>query len=141
MRGQMQVRKVFSEKLKKESNPQGGKGQGLQYPQPSGSDPSTSILSFRPETPDIRPIPRAWISRAFLSYALSRDFSAAFRFYNDALEILERGRQIWKDVPADVRGEIFEDHFIRRVQLLLNQQYMNVCHFSLLCTLHSLPVC
>ena len=69
---------------------------------------------------------RAWIIRAYLSCGIDHEFAVGIQFYENALEILERGRGIWQDIPPAERGDIFDDNFIRCVRTLLNQEYMNV---------------
>lgn len=68
----------------------------------------------------------AWVMRAFLSAGVTQNYPSAIQFYEWALEIIERGRKIWRDVSTDDRGVVFEDTFIRGIRLLLNQAYMGV---------------
>lgn len=68
----------------------------------------------------------AWIIRTYLSAGLDRDTAVALQFYGGALEILERGQKVWKDVPLHDRGIVFEDTFIRGLRVLLAQEHMNV---------------
>lgn len=68
----------------------------------------------------------AWIIRAYLSAGIDRDTAVALQFYEGAFRILERGREVWKDVPLRDRGIIFEETFIRGLRVLLAQEHMNV---------------
>jgi len=47
-------------------------------------------------------------------------------FYRNALEILEWGSDLWKDVPNKDRGMIFEATFIRGVKRLYLKSLMEV---------------
>ena len=42
--------------------------------------------------------------RAFLAAGFQHDYTSTIQLYGWALEILERGRLIWSDVPAEIRG-------------------------------------
>ena len=54
------------------------------------------------------------------------DHAAALQFYNEAIELLEWGRQVWRDVPASDRGAVFEDTFLIGVKNIRLECYMNV---------------
>ena len=47
-------------------------------------------------------------------------------FYRNALEILEWGSDLWKDVPNRDRGMIFDGTFIRAVKRLYLKSLMGV---------------
>lgn len=49
---------------------------------------------------------------------------AGVEFFTRAIDILEWGRRVWKDVPKDDRGAIFEVTFVRGVKRL----YMSAMH-------------
>ncbi|KZO95694.1 hypothetical protein CALVIDRAFT_467125, partial [Calocera viscosa TUFC12733] len=69
---------------------------------------------------------RGYIIRAFLTGGLMEDEAAAVTFYDDAVGILDGGRQLWADVPDDIRGVIFTKTFIRGVKALRLESYMTV---------------
>ena len=48
-------------------------------------------------------------------------------FYRNAVEVLEWGARVWKDVPKSDRGAIFEPSFIRGVKRLHLKSQMKVC--------------
>ena len=58
-------------------------------------------------------------------------------FYRNALEILEWGSNLWKDVPSQDRGMIFEATFIRAVKRLYLKSLMEVRRHA---KLSSLPL-
>ena len=51
---------------------------------------------------------------------------AAVEFYDRAVELLEWGREAWKDVPKDLRGAIFEDTFLVGVKAMRLDAYADV---------------
>lgn len=57
----------------------------------------------------------------------SDDYGMVLEFYGRALEVLEWGRKIWKDVPSDDRGVIFEDSFVRGIKRLYLGALTSVC--------------
>lgn len=46
--------------------------------------------------------------------------------YNEAIEVLEWGRQVWRNVPDSKRGEIFHETFLRKAKCLRMQCYIDV---------------
>ncbi|KAG6874372.1 hypothetical protein C0995_015108 [Termitomyces sp. Mi166 len=60
---------------------------------------------------------RAWIMRGFLQAAFQTP-GATTEFFSDALQVLEWGSRLWKNVPKSDRGAIFEPSFIRGVKRL-----------------------
>ena len=58
--------------------------------------------------------------RASLAAGLQGVYASATQFYGREQEILERGRVIWSDVPAEIRGVVFEDAFIQGTRHLRN---------------------
>ncbi|KAF9011149.1 hypothetical protein BDQ17DRAFT_1345591 [Cyathus striatus] len=60
---------------------------------------------------------RGWIMTGFLKCS-SGTFPSGMQLYQNAVELLEWGRQHWKDVSTDDRGVIFEKTFIRGVKRL-----------------------
>ncbi|OAX32805.1 hypothetical protein K503DRAFT_804927 [Rhizopogon vinicolor AM-OR11-026] len=81
---------------------------------------------------DIRPAlsvtVRAWIMRASVEGNLREEPQAAVQYFKRALDLLEWGRTIWKDVPKDNRGAIFEDTFLTGVRGLYLKMFMNAHH-------------
>jgi hypothetical protein len=70
---------------------------------------------------------RAWIMRGFLEGGLRRAKSVEVEFLGYALEVLDWGSRVWKDVPKDDRGAIFERTFIRGVRSLHIRALVEVC--------------
>ena len=71
----------------------------------------------------------AWIMRAFMSGGMSQDHDAAIQWYNNAIQVLERGQKLWHDVHSDDRGAIFKDTFVRGIRVLLLDEFMKVLIF------------
>ncbi|KAM5537059.1 hypothetical protein V8D89_009205 [Ganoderma adspersum] len=59
---------------------------------------------------------RAWIMRGFIEYRLNENFESALEFYTSALDLLQWGRVLWKDVPFEDKGSVFQSTFIRGVK-------------------------
>ena len=70
---------------------------------------------------------RAWVMRGFLEGGLRGAKSVEVEFLGYALEVLDWGSRVWKDVPKDDRGAIFERTFIRGVRSLHIRALMEVC--------------
>jgi hypothetical protein len=68
---------------------------------------------------------RAWIMRGFIEGGL-RAHLVALEFLGYALEVLDWGRQAWKNIPNEVRGTIFKSTFIRGVRSLHMRALMEV---------------
>lgn len=56
--------------------------------------------------------------RGFLENGLSDNLDASLEFYNSAVEVLEWGRQVWRNEPKENRGVVFERTFLRGVKSL-----------------------
>lgn len=69
---------------------------------------------------------RLWIMAAVMS-STSRNYFIAIQMYTRILEILEWGREFWKDVALEDRGCIFEPVFIRGVRRLQMNAIREVC--------------
>lgn len=54
----------------------------------------------------------------FITSALGREFEKGLQYFSNALDVLRRGRKIWRDVSKEQRGTIFEETFIRGVRVL-----------------------
>ncbi|KAL5478894.1 hypothetical protein ACEPAI_2171 [Sanghuangporus weigelae] len=67
---------------------------------------------------------RGWIMRAFLSAGMRKDYTGAEQFYRNAIDVLERGREIWSDVEKDERGSIFEHTFVFGVRAIHLEAFM-----------------
>lgn len=64
-------------------------------------------------------------------FASSTDrYAEAIEFYRRALDVLEWGRRVWKNVVREKRGVIFEDSFIRGIRRLYISVVMEVHHAS-----------
>jgi stress-induced-phosphoprotein 1 len=68
----------------------------------------------------------AWIMRAGLEGGLREQPQAGVEYYRRALDLVEWGRAIWKDVPKSSRGAIFEHSFLIGVRSLYLKMFMNV---------------
>ncbi|KAH6916700.1 hypothetical protein BKA70DRAFT_1250302 [Coprinopsis sp. MPI-PUGE-AT-0042] len=61
---------------------------------------------------------RIWIFQAYFRSELANHREVAHDLYNNALGVLQWGREIWADVPKEDRGAVFERSFIRGVKRL-----------------------
>ncbi|RDB28672.1 Small glutamine-rich tetratricopeptide repeat-containing protein beta [Hypsizygus marmoreus] len=59
---------------------------------------------------------RAWLMRSFVQSAVTQVSTP--EFYRHVLDVLDWGNRVWKDVPRDDRGTIFDLTFIRGVRRL-----------------------
>lgn len=66
--------------------------------------------------------------KASLKGGLGRQPQAGVQYFIRALDLLEWGRNIWKNVPKSDRGAIFEDTFITGVRGLYLKMFMEVGH-------------
>lgn len=78
---------------------------------------------------DVRPAlavtVRAWIMRAALEGGLREQPQAGVEYYRRALDLVEWGRVIWKDVPKSSRGAIFQHSFLIGVRSLYLKMFMS----------------
>ncbi|KAJ7588129.1 hypothetical protein C8J56DRAFT_860833 [Mycena floridula] len=58
---------------------------------------------------------RCWILRGFLDSGLRQNYAGFVEFMNNAVEVITAGQEVWKDVPREQRGTIFDDSFLRGV--------------------------
>ncbi|KAE9402428.1 hypothetical protein BT96DRAFT_937225 [Gymnopus androsaceus JB14] len=61
---------------------------------------------------------RAWIMQGFLQHGLHRNTLASLEYFGRAIELIKWGRVQFSDVQTENRGIIFEDTFLRSVQVL-----------------------
>lgn len=61
-----------------------------------------------------------------MELGLRNNIDAAMEFYNSAVEVLEWGRQVWRDEPKENRGVVFENSFVRGVKHLRLEAVMKV---------------
>ncbi|EIW64992.1 uncharacterized protein TRAVEDRAFT_68650 [Trametes versicolor FP-101664 SS1] len=61
---------------------------------------------------------RAWIMQGFFKDHISNDFVTALDFYNTAIEVLQWGTALWRDVSTEWKGAIFQASFLRGVKCL-----------------------
>ncbi|PPQ99536.1 hypothetical protein CVT24_005326 [Panaeolus cyanescens] len=66
--------------------------------------------------PAISTTVRAWIVSGCLSSRMSNQSGPAYEFFSRAIELLEWGRIMWKDVSTEERGVVFERSFIRGIK-------------------------
>lgn len=78
---------------------------------------------------DVRPAlavtVRAWIMKAALEGGLREQPQAGVEYYRQALDLVEWGRTIWKDVPKSNRGAIFEHSFLIGIRSLYLKMFMH----------------
>ncbi len=75
--------------------------------------------------------------RGKIEGALDSNVISRNEYYGRCLEVAEWGRELWKDVPASVRSEVFDESFIRGLRNLYLQSILQVgatCCWSLVCT-------
>ncbi|KAJ6523560.1 hypothetical protein B0H19DRAFT_972766 [Mycena capillaripes] len=60
---------------------------------------------------------RLWIMQGFLCGSTGSQ-SVATDYFRSALDVIEWGRETWKDVPRSLRGDIFDVTFMRSVNRL-----------------------
>lgn len=63
---------------------------------------------------------------AFMMSGLKGDCVGAERALGKAVEVLQWGRRVWKDVDPDTRGTVFSDTFVRGIKSMHIQEYMKV---------------
>ncbi|KAI1798214.1 hypothetical protein LXA43DRAFT_1107045 [Ganoderma leucocontextum] len=59
-----------------------------------------------------------WIMRAFLEERLKGNVETALDFFTSALDLLQWGKELWKDVSFEDKGEVFQPAFIHGVKCL-----------------------
>ena len=64
--------------------------------------------------------------RAFLEDVMKNNSVTALDFYTSALEVLQWGREMYKDVSYSDKGQIFQPTFIRGVKRLRLDTFMKV---------------
>ncbi|KAG2128642.1 uncharacterized protein EDB93DRAFT_1184074 [Suillus bovinus] len=78
---------------------------------------------------DVRPAlsvtVRAWIMRGMLEGRMRDAPETGVQFLKRAIDLLEWGRNVWKNVPKDDRGAIFQDTFLRGVRSLHLKMFMD----------------
>jgi hypothetical protein len=67
--------------------------------------------------------------QGFLQTSARRNYSTALQFIRNAHELLEWGRKLWKDIPREERGTIFDNTFFIGVKRLLMSTLMAVYWF------------
>ncbi|KAA1471420.1 hypothetical protein DENSPDRAFT_776432 [Dentipellis sp. KUC8613] len=67
---------------------------------------------------------RAWILAGFIAGGGHRNSQTAMDYYSRVLSVLEWGRHLWKDVPREQRGSIFDATFVRGVKRLFLQTFI-----------------
>ncbi|KAH9945609.1 hypothetical protein B0H21DRAFT_694091 [Amylocystis lapponica] len=67
---------------------------------------------------------QGWVMRGFVDYTIRNKPEDALLFYGWTLDVLDWGRLVWKDVPKEDRGTIFEDTSVRGVRCLRLQALM-----------------
>ncbi|KAG1883857.1 hypothetical protein F4604DRAFT_1952768 [Suillus subluteus] len=78
---------------------------------------------------DVRPAlsvtVRAWIMRSMLESHLREGPEVGLQFLKRAVDLLEWGRNVWKNVANEDRGTIFQDTFLRSVRSMHLKMFMD----------------
>ena len=69
-----------------------------------------------------------WVMRAFIDDRIKDDIETALEFFASAMDLLRWGKELWKDVPFEEKGEVFRPAFIRGVRCLHLEALLRVCH-------------
>ena len=69
--------------------------------------------------------------RAFIEDRLKDDIGTALDFFTSALNLLRWGKELWKDVSLEDKGEVFRPTFIRGVGCLRLEALLRVRHTPL----------
>lgn len=79
----------------------------------------------------------AWVMRGFLTEVLAGHDPSVLEFYGQSIDLLEWGRGVWKDVPTEDRGVIFEKTFIRGIRRMYLSALLRVrpsfSHWNRIC--------
>ncbi|TDL17490.1 hypothetical protein BD410DRAFT_754403 [Rickenella mellea] len=67
---------------------------------------------------------RSWIMRAFFAAGITKDYGASVEWYTNAIDLLDRGRMVWRNVSQENRGVIFSNTFVRGVRSLRLESYL-----------------
>lgn len=59
---------------------------------------------------------RAWLMRGFMEDKLKNNIETALEFYTSALDVLQWGKELWKDVSFDDKGAVFRETFMRGIK-------------------------
>lgn len=65
--------------------------------------------------------------QGFFKDHISNDFVTALDFYNSAIEVLQWGTALWRDVSTEWKGAIFQTSFLRGVKCLRLDTFVKVC--------------
>lgn len=69
---------------------------------------------------------RGWIAIACMGQLTGKSRDELFFWYDRACKVIELGRAEWPDVDREERGTIFDDTFLRGVQVRRLNAYMQV---------------
>ncbi|KAM5532752.1 hypothetical protein V8D89_013549 [Ganoderma adspersum] len=61
---------------------------------------------------------RAWITRGFMEDKFKNNIETALEFYTSALDVLQWGKELWKDVSFDDKGAVFRETFMRGIKCM-----------------------
>ncbi|KAI0937103.1 hypothetical protein AcV5_005078 [Taiwanofungus camphoratus] len=70
---------------------------------------------------------RAWLMSGYLSHKNDSSQERALQLLNSAVSVLEWGASLWRNIPKEERGVIFEKTFVRGVKRLRIEAYMKAC--------------
>ena len=71
----------------------------------------------------------AWIMRGYMEGGLRKNHIIREEFYRRAMDVIEWGRSMWKDVDRADRGSIFEETFLRGLRAMHIEAFMQVRMF------------
>ncbi|KAK0461592.1 hypothetical protein IW261DRAFT_1629269 [Armillaria novae-zelandiae] len=74
--------------------------------------------------PDIDLTIRFWVLRGKIEGTFDGNVVSQSEYYVRCLEVVEWGRELWKDVPASMRGDVFDEFFIRGLRNLYLQSIL-----------------
>lgn len=79
---------------------------------------------------------RMWMLRGLFEGKIYHHYDVGVEFIGRALELLNAGNRIWKDVPQRTRGAVFHESFVRGVR----DWYLDTC-IAVCCLTSAMPVC
>lgn len=70
----------------------------------------------------------AWLMSGYLSHKNDSSQERALQLLNSAVSVLEWGASLWRNIPKEERGVIFEKTFVRGVKRLRIEAYMKASY-------------
>lgn len=69
--------------------------------------------------------------RGFMEEKFKNNIETALEFYTSALDVLQWGKELWKDVSFDDKGTVFRETFMRGVKCMRLDAFIAVQSSSL----------